>query len=551
MGAIKGKTLATQTCPLCNNFSTKRLTTLTQHFIDIHGTSAEDVWAKMNGGRPSCACGCGGLTTWHGWGKGWGKVIIGHNGSIYAVYSAEEAAKISAARSAALTGKVGWCKGLTKDTDKRIADRGVATALGRKEAFDAGDIIAWNKGLTKETDVRVADAAASLKQKFSTGEVVPWAKGLTKETDERVEKMASSVSLSMQNSALRLKLDSIKRLSIDDVKQRIESSGELTVVDGLQGYINDASRVIIVKCNKCGVNTQGSLRMLGKGRCFQCAPGGSIAQESVAKYIEGLGVEVKRNDRKAISLELDVYIKNLSFAVEYNGLFWHSHVNKPSNYHSNKTKVARSYGIQLLHIFEDEWRDKRSIVESMIISRLNLSSIKIGARKCEVKQLSVIERREFFNESHIDGDVSCEIAWGLVSNNVIVYALSLRKPFHKKYSSSIEISRCCPKKGHNVQGGLSKLIKVAIEYSKSNGRESIMTYVDTRLGGFGKGYELAGLKQTDVTVPRWWWTDMDNRFNRFKFKADPSTGRSEAEVAVDAKVVKIWGCENVVYSMIL
>jgi hypothetical protein len=174
MGAIKGGTLTTQVCPLCNNFSTKRLTTLTQHFIDVHGTSPEEVWADMNGGRPNCACGCGGLTTWRGWGKGWGQVIIGHNAFIYAVYSPEEAAKISAARSAALTGKVGWCKGLTKDTDKRIADRGVATAIGRKEAFDAGDIIAWNKGLTKDTDVRVAEAATLLKQKFSTGEVVPW-----------------------------------------------------------------------------------------------------------------------------------------------------------------------------------------------------------------------------------------------------------------------------------------------------------------------------------------------------------------------------------------
>lgn len=76
-----------------------------------------------------------------------------------------------------------------------------------------------------------------------------------------------------------------------------------------------------------------------------------------------------------------------------------------------------------------------------------------------------------------------------------------------------------------------------------------MTYVDTRLGGQGKGYEISGLNRAGTTVARWWWTDLDNRFNRFKFKANAKEAKSEAEVASAAGVVKIWGCENVIYSV--
>lgn len=549
MGAVEGKKLESHTCPLCGELTTKRLTTLTKHFFEVHNKKDEEVWEMENGPRPTCACGCGGHTTWRGWGKGYGKVVNGHNASIYAVYSPEDAAKISALRSASLTGRESWSKGHTKESDERIAARAAATSAGRKEAFSEGRIKTWNKGLTAESDERVLRASEDLKKKFSEGEIVPWAKGLSKDTDERVSKMAASVRIAVQHKSLRDRLDQIKRLSMDEVKQRIESSGDLTVVDGLQNYISDASRVIIVKCNRCGTHTQGSLRMLGKGRCFQCAPGGSAAQEEVARYVESLGVEVKRNDRKTMAMELDIYVPRVEFAIEYNGLFWHSHINKPPQYHENKSRLAKECGIKLLHVFEDEWRDKKNIVKSLISSRLGISSLTLGARKCKVKILTASERKSFFEENHLDGDVASEVAWGLVSNGEIVYALSLRRPFHKKYSSGLEISRCCPRLGHNVQGGLSKLVKIAREYCKTSGKTCLMTYVDTRLGGQGRGYEISGLKRSGSTVARWWWTDMDNRFNRFKFKANSEEGKSEAEVASEAGVVKIWGCENVVYTL--
>ncbi len=550
MGAIEGKELKSAVCPLCQGFSSKRLTSFEKHLSESHEKSSKEVWDEINGGPVKCACGCGTETKWNGWWNGYSRVINGHNGSIYKVCSPEEAERIASARSQALKGKESWSKGLTKQSDERVRKRGVATGIGRKAAFEEGSIVAWNKGLTAETDERVAEAAAGLKEKFAAGDVVPWAKGLTKESDERVAAMATNISLVMRQENIRKHLDKMKRLPTDEIKSRVEARGKLKVVGGLESYVNDAQKVIQVQCIGCNETFFGSLRSLQYGKCFKCSPGGSLAQEMVAKWVESLGVEVKRNDRSTIpgGLELDIHVESKRVAVEYNGLYWHSHAGRSPNYHSNKSISAGKLGIKLIHVFEDEWREKSDIVKSMIVSRLNMSSVRIGARKCTIRELTPSERSRFFEENHIDGDVSATASCGLISGDKIVYAMSLRKPFHKK-EGTMEVARCCPKKSHNIPGGLSKLVAWARTWCKERGYGKLMTYVDTRHGGSGTGYSAAGFKEVNRTPPRFWWTDFDNRFNRFKYKADSKNGLTEAEVAEAAGVVKIWGCENIVYEM--
>jgi hypothetical protein len=550
MGAIEGKELKSAVCPMCQGFSSKRLTSFEAHLMQQHGKTSKEVWDGINGGPVRCACGCGAETKWNGWWNGYSKVVNGHNGSIYKVCSTEDAVRISEQRSQSLKGKQSWAKGLTKESDERVRKRGEATSVGRKTAFDEGTIAAWNKGLTAEEDERVAAAAAGLKEKYSTGEAVPWSKGLTKESDERVAAMSMNVSLVMRQESIRKRLDGMKRLPSDEIRDRVEARGKLKVIGGLESYVNDAQKAIQVQCIGCNEVFFGSLRSLQYGKCFKCSPGGSLAQEMVAKWVESLGVEVKRNDRSVLpgGLELDIHVESKSVAVEYNGLYWHSHAGRSSSYHSNKTISASKMGITLVHVFEDEWRDKPDIIKSMIVSRLKMSHVRVGARKCSVRQLTTAERSQFFDENHIDGDVAAAAAWGLFQGDVLVYSLSVRRPFHKK-DGVMEVARCCPKKYHNVPGGLSRLVEVAVSWCREKDYAKLMTYVDTRHGGSGSGYAAAGFKVVNRTPPRFWWTDFDNRFNRFKYKADSKNGLTESDVAEAAGVVKIWGCENVVYEM--
>lgn len=535
-------------CPICCEFRSKRLTKFGDHVVEVHGKTPQDLWDELNGGRPKCACGCGGEVKWNGWSVGYSKMVVGHNGSIYSICEPEKAKEISEKRSKSLVGKASWAKGLTKENDSRISKRGELTSIGRKRSFDEGRISIWSKGLKKEDDVRLQKLSTCLRDMHVKGDIIPWAKGLTKKSDERVAKMASRVSLTCRQKSIRERLDEMKRLPTEEIKRRIEESGDLEVI-GLENYVNDMSKVIVVRCKKCGQNFQGSLRMFGKGRCYGCSPGGSLSQENIAKYIESLGLTVIRNDRKKISLELDVFIPQKNVAIEYNGLYWHCHINKSPNYHSNKSKLANDSSVKLIHIFEDEWRDKNEIVKSIIMSKLGECKNRIGARECEVAELSPQQRNEFFEKNHLDGDVKASSAWGLFKNGEIVYAISLRKPFHNKHKKYLEVARCCPVIGASVAGGLSRLIKTAKEHCENLGYQGLITYVDTRLGGQGVAYEKAGFKRIEETISRWWWTDFTHRFNRFKFKANSQEGKSEMEVAQEAGVVKIWGCENIFFRM--
>lgn len=550
MGAIKGKGLKSVVCPKCGNFESKRLTVFEKHLIDVHDMTLKSLWDEMNSGPKRCGCGCGSETRWNGWWNGYSQVVNGHNAFIYSFCSPKVAEEISKKRSESLRGKESWSKGLTKETDERVRKRGESTSIGRKSSFEAGDIKAWNKGLTKKTDKRIADAGENLKSMFKSGAVVPWAKGLTKKTSEKIASMSTKISLTMRHENIRKRLDAMKRLSTDEIKLRIENLGMLRVVGGLENYTNDSQKIIEVECSGCKERFTGSLRSLQHGKCFRCSPGGSIAQEELAKWIESLGVNVKRNDRSVLDngMELDIYVPSKGVAVEYNGLYWHSHMNRSPAYHSNKTYTASRMKIKLVHVFEDEWREKSDIVKSIIISCLGASTRNVGARKCELRQITSSERKKFFDENHLDGDTKSTIAWGLFFQGDIVYALSLRKPFHKR-DSTMEVARCCPKIMHNVPGGLSRLVNASKKWCKESKIETLMTYVDTRIGGSGKGYIMAGFKESSRTPPRFWWTDFTDRFNRFKFKADSKNGLSEAAVAEEAGVVKIWGCENIVYEL--
>lgn len=550
-----GKTLEAIRCPRCS-FASKRITSVEEHVRSVHGIAPQELWDLTNGGPVKCGCGCGSTTTWINFKLGYSKLLKGHNARIYAVYDEETVAKIAATRGSNWRGRPSWSKGLTKETDERVAARGVATSLGRKKAFEEGRLRAWSKDLTKETDERVAAASAQLKDGYASGKYVPWAQGLTKETDERVANMAVSVSLAHKTVALRKRLDELKRLNDDEIRSRIEVEGSTLRLISSEGYVNDATPNVYVECVKCGTRTYSTMRQLQHHRCYTCDPAGSAAQCSIASFVESLGVVVEKNNRRIIAgdrrhAELDIYVPSHAFAIEYNGLYWHCALHKTDTYHQSKTDNAANVGIRLLHIYEDEWRDRGDVVRSLIKHRLGLSTVRVGARECELRTLDVEERRRFFEENHVDGDTNAKMSIGLFApDGSLVSALSLRVPFHAKHAAgALEVARMANKKDTVVPGGLSRLTKAAAAESKKLGYHSLMTYVDTRLGSNHSSWEKAGWKLTGETVPRFWWTDFHHRFNRFKYRADKVRDMSEAEVAEEAGVVRIFGCKNLTLVM--
>lgn len=537
-------------CPYCE-FTTKKLTAFDEHMKSSHSMTTKDAWDKINNGPIKCKCGCGAETTWISWHNGYSGTLKGHSSNIYAVYAPEKAAQISESRKNKLRGKTSWAKGLTKETDDRVASRAASTSAGRKAAFEEGKITIWSKGLTKETDDRLKVASDNLSRMFQEGQLVPWAKGLNKASSEKIAAMAAKVAITHSNKNLREKLDASKRLMYEEIKERVESHGTLALnMPDASCYINDNVPNISVKCTRCSKEWNSSLRRLQSGRCWSCDSTGSVAQSEIYQYVKSKNVAVDSCRRDVLQgLEIDIYVPEHRFGIEYNGLYWHSVINKSSIYHNNKSIKAQENHVNLLHIFEDEWKNKRDIVCSMIDHKLKLHSKKYDARKCTVRSVSTQERKAFFNGNHIDGDVASNAAYGLFANDELLACMSVRKPFHSAHKDAIEIARACCKSNVNVRGWLGRLTKHCATQSKLMGASKMISYIDTRLGTSGKSWERAGWKFNSSTPPRFWWTDFDTRFNRFKFKANKPMGLTEAQVAEEAGVVKIYGCGNMLYEM--
>ena len=69
--------------------------------------------------------------------------------------------------------------------------------------------------------------------------------------------------------------------------------------------------------------------------------------------------------------ELDIYIPDMNLAIEYNGTYWHSNLLKEKYYHQTKTKLCYSKNIQLIHIYEYEWINKKDEIKNKLYELFN------------------------------------------------------------------------------------------------------------------------------------------------------------------------------------
>ncbi len=385
-------------------------------------------------------------------------------------------------------------------------------------------------------------------------------KGKTKETYE-VE-MRHSLSITGEKNHFfgkqhteetKTSIANSKRLSEEEFNNRVSAMpNRFLCLSRYEDYQYRQGQKLLFKCQECstvGRNTVVEHTLSNFERnpiCKICHPGGSKEQLEIADFIKSFGFNIEYNDRKAIApKELDIYVPEKKFAVEYNSFYYHSFSDedKREDRHLEKTRLCESAGIDLIHIFQDEWLYKKEIVKSMIAYRLGKAKHRIYARDCTIKQLDSRTCRAFFDNNHIAGYSRAGIvALGLFYKNELVSAMSLRKPFmQQKYIDKAEMARFASKINTVVIGGLAKLLKSALKICKKLNYNGILTYADLRYGR-GKGYEKVGFKSIGWTGLSYDYTDGTKRYSRFKFRANKQFQLSEAEVAINAGVNKIYGC---------
>jgi hypothetical protein len=340
-------------------------------------------------------------------------------------------------------------------------------------------------------------------------------------------------------------------------KNKIKKTYNNKIIENFDNVINIDNDYyhLICECGdifKLNINQYNRFNLIDR-YCQKCKPIKSNKESQLLEFIKNnYSGKIIENKRNIINpYELDIYLPDFSLAFEFNGLYWHSELYKPKNYHRIKTELCEEKNIQIIQIWGDDWNFKQDIVKSIILNKLGQTKEKIYARKTKIKEITDNKLiREFLNNNHIQGYINSSIKIGLFYENKLVSLMTLGKK--RKFMNSksndgeYELLRFCNKKYTNVIGGASKLFKYFI---KNYSFIEITTYVDRSYSN-GKLYETLGFEFVSKTEPNYFYIVNKIRKHRFSFRKDVlikegyDPNKTEHEIMLERKIYRIYNSGN-------
>lgn len=283
--------------------------------------------------------------------------------------------------------------------------------------------------------------------------------------------------------------------------------------------------------------------ILGSG-CPNCAAGRSISvdEQELCDFLRSHGFIVEQSNRDVLKgMELDMLIKDHNLAIEFNGLYWHSeNQGKDKTYHYNKWFNAKKAGIQLLQIWEDEWKNNKEQVKTMLLHKLGINdSMRIYARKTRVDVVSLEDARNFLATNHIQGFAAGSYYYGLYADNSLHAVIILKK----EAGNRLNIVRYAT--NATVVGGFTKLIA----YIERTLKPTAMVTFSDHCVSDGSLYANNGFTIESEISPDYRYVIGMKRHHKFgfrlkKFRDDPSLlwqdGMTERELATLNGIDRIW-----------
>lgn len=360
-----------------------------------------------------------------------------------------------------------------------------------------------------------------------------------------------------------MQLDEVKNKNIesrtfDTIKRYKEKLGDDVEIK----YINGKIRVR----NQCDIHSEYFIdktlfyyRVLVhniKNPCIHCNPvneNKSIKESEINNYLKNeLLIDVEKI--RIGSSEIDIFSEKNSLGIEFNGLYWHSEIFKNKNYHLEKTNYFKDKNINIIHIFEDEWVHKNSIVKSFLKNKFGLINNKIYARKCQIKEINNNDCEKFLFENHLQGNKKSKIRLGLFYDEELVSVMTFSKEYRKgSKNKDYELDRFCNKLNTSIIGGASKLFN---HFIKQYNPTKIITFADKRYSN-GDLYFKLGFKHKYDSPPNYWYFKRADgiRYHRFNFrksnliKEGYDSSKTEHEIMLERGFMRIYDCGNMKFEM--
>lgn len=239
-----------------------------------------------------------------------------------------------------------------------------------------------------------------------------------------------------------------------------------------------------LKCNKCEhidlYTYHNSLKVKDIITCKKCARYLSGEEHKLNEFLISLGLVEDKDyfinySNKDIT-ELDFYFPEFKFAIEINGLAWHSipgiilngKATKTDEFktkHREKYLYCRNNNIFLLQVTDYDVKNKFHIISSMIKEKLNLLDIVIEVDTINIKEVSLTTALDFHNDNHILGSFSETESThriGLHYNEELVFLATLDTT-NSQDKNEVILIRFCNKINTNVPKALNKLLSYIID----------------------------------------------------------------------------------------
>ncbi len=272
-------------------------------------------------------------------------------------------------------------------------------------------------------------------------------------------------------------------------------------------------------------------------------------QQIISEWLNSFDFNFKSDYKILQGLELDLYDESLKLAIEYCGLYWHNDCSPQPRgrmYHYQKYKACLDQGIQLITIFSDEWLFREQQCRSHIKAVIGASANRVFARKCEIKEVSKEEARQFISTYHIQGGKHHSIVnFGIYYEQDLLGVMSLGK--HPRNQQDIVLDRLCFKDEYQIVGGASKLFNRCIQWAKDNQHSKIISFSDNRWS-LGKVYEALKFDLEKEYGPDYSYVDLTNSQLRLSKQSQSKKltncpeELTEFEWAYQRSLGRIWDC---------
>jgi hypothetical protein len=326
----------------------------------------------------------------------------------------------------------------------------------------------------------------------------------------------------------------------------------------------DVNSPIKFKCNVCSHEFENSWACItGKYynvHCPECYSSTKRkSQNELYNFIKSnYEGTINPDDRTLISpKELDIYIPDKNIAFEYCGNIWHSEkFNKDKNYHYDKMSSCLEKGVQLITIFEDEWKLKNDICKSRILNLIGIQNNSIYARNCSIVDISLEDAKTFLNKNHLQGYCFADNHYGLMFNNDIVSIMSFKNTEDTEKPHNWELVRFANTINYRVVGSASKLLSHFINLHKNI---TLSTFSDSRWSN-GSFYEKIGFKFDYDIDPSYYYVGnhtnwkLKHRFTYNKnrlieiFK-ETDIQKTEHQIALENGLYRIYDCGHKKFSL--